>query len=386
MHCVLLGVVRQFVNLWFDSTSHDKLYSMRKKVAEIDKIIVSIKPPSEIKRLPRSLAVRRYWKASEWRSFLLFYSVVALSGIMPLQFYNHWLLLVFAVYHMLTKPVRRADLSACNMALLNFIALVPELYGPEHVSFNVHLLSHLVHSVEHWGPLWASSAFVFEDANGQLLKWFHGSNAVSRQIFKSYIASTHLRPLAERYVQASSSEKLKQFFAKLSGIHFHCQNATLFTEGVIGLGMCKTTSLSALEILAVESFLSRSDFPSTVATFKRVLVNGTVMHTLQYSQRIKRCDCFCYLRGRTGIYSLIKCFSFIDSKEMLFIFRCNAARQQRCLSSICGVNLLRHVFTARSNSSHLVACTASDIGQKCIALPNKKDLLTCIALPVFELD
>ena len=101
---------------------------------------------------------------------------------------------------MLTKPVRRTDLLAWYLALHSFVAMVPELYGPEHVSLNVHLLTHLVNSVEQWGPLWASSAFVFEDANGKLLRWFHGFNAVSQHIFKSYIASTHLHPLAEHYV------------------------------------------------------------------------------------------------------------------------------------------------------------------------------------------
>ena len=69
------------------------------------------------------------------------------------------------------------------MALHNFVVLVPELYGPEHVSYNVHLLTHIAKLVEHRGPLWASSAFVFEDANRRLLRWFHGTNAVYRQIF-----------------------------------------------------------------------------------------------------------------------------------------------------------------------------------------------------------
>ena len=128
---------------------------------------------------------------------------------------------------------------------------------------------------------------MFEDANVQLLQWFHGSNAVTQQIFKSYIASTHLNPLAERYVRASSDRTVCELFSKLSHINIHCQNATRFTEGVVGLGLCKTASLTVSEILAVESLLIRSDFPSTVETFKRVVVNGTVMHTLHYSKHIK---------------------------------------------------------------------------------------------------
>lgn len=81
MHCILLGVVRQFANLWFDSVSHDKAYCLRKNIVQIDQIIFRCKPPSEIKRLPRSLSERKHWKASEWRTFLLFYSVLSIASI-----------------------------------------------------------------------------------------------------------------------------------------------------------------------------------------------------------------------------------------------------------------------------------------------------------------
>jgi len=53
-HSVLLGVVRQFVNLWSDSSSFDKEFSLRKQLPQIN-ITVSMKPPSEIKHLPHSL-------------------------------------------------------------------------------------------------------------------------------------------------------------------------------------------------------------------------------------------------------------------------------------------------------------------------------------------
>jgi hypothetical protein len=158
MHCILLGVVRQFANLWFDAASHGKTFSLRKELSHIDNVLLKVKPPSEIKRLPRSLVTRCHWKASEWRSFLLFYSVVALKPVMPSQFYTHWLLLVYSVNTLMSKHVKRSDLLLCDLALHNFVILVPDLYGPEQVSYNVHLLQHIVKSVVQWGPLWASSA------------------------------------------------------------------------------------------------------------------------------------------------------------------------------------------------------------------------------------
>ena len=387
MHSVLLGVVRQFVNLWFDSSSSGKPYCLRKDLAVVDNIILNAKPPSEIKRLPRSLTLRHYWKASEWRSFLLFYSVVALKPVMPQQLYNHWLLLAFAIYSLLGRQICRSDLLACDLALHNFVILVPQLYGTENVSFNVHLLTHIVMSVKQWGPLWASSAFVFEDANRQLLRYFHGSNAVSQQIFKSYILSKHLKPLAERYVTEKSDAAVCQLFSRLSHVKVQCENVTRVADGVVGIGVCRRScSLSVPEIMAVESLLGTATVTSHVYTFDRVIVNGMVMHTVNYSSRIKRSDCYFTLHNHSGIYALQRCVCFAGLNEIFFLFRYFCCQQQRCYNSSINMNLLRHVVKACQHGFHVVACRAADIRQKCIGVTNGRGHLFCICLPIFELD
>ena len=385
MHSVLLGVVRQFVNLWFDSSSFDKEFSLRKQLPQIDNVIVSMKPPSEIKRLPRSLTARKFWKASEWRTFLLFYSIVALKSFMAAKFYNHWLLLSFAIYHLMTKPVRRCDLVACDLAVHNFVLMIPSLYGAEHVSFNVHLLTHLVKSVEQWGPLWASSAFVFEDANRQLLRLFHGSNAVSRQIFKSYIALKHLHPLAERYMDISSDDVILKLFSSLSHIKLPCKNVTRFENDVTAFGFPKVRTLNVREVLALESVLGGAVSISAVNTFERVLIHGTVMHTASYSAQIKRNDCFFTLHNHTGVYELFRCVNLPGTNELLFIFRYFVTQQMRCCNSEVGVNVLQHVLKMNGNVCHFVVCRAAHVAKKCIGLKMNKECYY-IALPQFELD
>jgi len=52
---------------------------------------------------------------------------------MPAKFYNHWLLLSFTIYHLMTKPVRRCDLVVSDLALHNFVLMIPGLYGAKHV-------------------------------------------------------------------------------------------------------------------------------------------------------------------------------------------------------------------------------------------------------------
>jgi len=55
------------------------------------------------------------------------------------------------------------------------------------MTLNVHGLLHLPEIVYNLGPLWAHSCFPFEAANGDLLKFFHGSSGIEMQVIISYI-------------------------------------------------------------------------------------------------------------------------------------------------------------------------------------------------------
>jgi len=159
MHSVLLGVVRQFINLWTDSCSHSQPFYI-KNIQAVDRLLKTIKIPDEIHRLPRSLSDRKFWKASEYRSFLLLYSPVVLSNFLPKRYYQHWVLLVHALHLLLQHEITDVMLNVRTKCLNKFVALVPELYGDCHVSYNVHCLIHLPDSVLNWGPLWSQCAFV----------------------------------------------------------------------------------------------------------------------------------------------------------------------------------------------------------------------------------
>lgn len=50
------------------------------------------------------------------------------------------------------------------------------------MSANVHGLLHLPDVVKNLGPLWSHSCFPFESANGHILKLFHGSQGVEKQV------------------------------------------------------------------------------------------------------------------------------------------------------------------------------------------------------------
>ena len=84
------------------------------------------------------------------------------------------------------------DIDYARRLLLQFYTKYPELYdvvnaiiplGDSSTTMNLHMLSHLHHSVLNWGPLWAYTCFGFESMNGQLKQMFHGSQDMTKQVY-----------------------------------------------------------------------------------------------------------------------------------------------------------------------------------------------------------
>lgn len=98
LHFVYFGVVRMLFGLWFDLSNHQERYYIGLRVGHVDRRMAKIKPPSDISRLSRSITERRYWKASEFRAFLLYYALIVLDGVLPLQYYSHLFLLVSSIF------------------------------------------------------------------------------------------------------------------------------------------------------------------------------------------------------------------------------------------------------------------------------------------------
>lgn len=93
MHCCLLGVVRQLWALW--STPGTDYYLLTKDNRdEIQKRLDNIKPPHDIHRLPGSIQNFSKWKASQLKSWLLYWSPICLNGILNKEHFDSYLLLV----------------------------------------------------------------------------------------------------------------------------------------------------------------------------------------------------------------------------------------------------------------------------------------------------
>ena len=76
----------------------------------MDDQLNEILPTLEIRRMLRSVSEHlKYWKASELRSFLLFYGAPALYGILSENYFQHYLLLVNAIYLLLKDSISQSS-------------------------------------------------------------------------------------------------------------------------------------------------------------------------------------------------------------------------------------------------------------------------------------
>ncbi|XP_076844425.1 uncharacterized protein LOC143489348 [Brachyhypopomus gauderio] len=278
-HSVCLGVTKQLAGLWFDSCHHENQWYIGTKRKLIDKELLAIQPPVEITRTPRSVEERKYWKASEWRAFLIFYALPTMKGILPRKFWNHLFLLVFGVYILLQDKVKQCDIDLAEKALRKFVIEFQKLYGTKNVTFNVHLLMHLTQSVRNWGPLWATSTFSFESFNGVLLKFFNGTTHVPLQIVKRFMRWRSI-PKRAKTCMSNGNDNVQQLFCEIQSSKKAREPArSKHLNGdvrVFGKPSAQA-SISVIDRIAVEHLVGLKISPRW--HYSRFVVNDVLFHS-----------------------------------------------------------------------------------------------------------
>jgi hypothetical protein len=92
---------------------------------------------------------------------------------------NHFALFVESIYILLSDSMTEQILAEVEAKLSAFYKAIPQLYGLKICGLNVHNVgAHLVWYVRQCGPLCAWSCFPYEDMNGNVLSWVHGTGNV----------------------------------------------------------------------------------------------------------------------------------------------------------------------------------------------------------------
>ena len=169
MHSLFLGVVAQYTTILLTSSDTEYYIGSPSKKALINERLQNFLPPKCVTRSPRDIDQYNLWKASEWRSWIIWYALPCLQDLIPKKYITHLALLVSAINILLQESVTISELDKVQNLLTKFAVYMQKYFGKRSMTYNMHLLDHIVKSVKDWGPLWMNNTFDFEDENRILL-------------------------------------------------------------------------------------------------------------------------------------------------------------------------------------------------------------------------
>lgn len=191
MHLVCLGVVKKLIMLWMKGPLNVRLPSW--KINQLSELIVNLKPVfvCEFSRKPRTLIEVARWKATEFRSFLLYIGPIVLDKVLSNHCFKNFKALSVAMTILLTPGLSEFVQFARDL-LEYFVKSFEQIYGRHLVSSNIHGLIHLVDDYQRYGPLDLCSAFPFENYMKVLKTMLRKPDKPLKQIVKRYHEGSNL--------------------------------------------------------------------------------------------------------------------------------------------------------------------------------------------------
>lgn len=156
--------------------------------------------------------------------------------------------------------------------------------GEGTCGLNVHNAGqHLADYAEGWGPLWAWSTFGFEDMNGTLMDFAHGTGNVCRQLIWMLHAQSRLRC----DVNLMENCSIKQFIACMLSTKRQLRSLKKANDCQVAGGTKKVQNLQQ----PIGEAITRILGSDAVWLVNRIVVNGHVYFSKQYTRMVKRNAC-----------------------------------------------------------------------------------------------
>ncbi|XP_046409176.1 uncharacterized protein LOC124174087 [Ischnura elegans] len=322
MHCILLGVARLHTNLllecvwkkfWIDMLPED---SMDYMISSVDKQLLKICGVFSITRSARSLTQRKLWRASEWCSWLLFYCIPCLRGLLKNKYLLHLSLLSKAMCILLQNSITFELVKVAEEALLRYAFLFSKYFGFNEMKLNIHLITHITQGILNWGPIWIHNTFAFEGANRTLLLCFHSPNKVCKQ-------------LARRY---SIMRTVTSLTASLS-----CRNAIQFCENILERKLQYFACCDKVILLGKKYLHSSLSHEEEIClrnksvgvekceVYGRMLHNGIRYSCVYYVSEKRRNDDSCIMIKGNAIVTIQKIVAAPNNEAWLIVRKVNTA-------------------------------------------------------------
>lgn len=359
MHCLWLGLMKKFLNLWFDKSNSSEPFSLFGKIHIVEELFLQICPPNFVKRGIRSLIENlARLKASELKNFAFYYSLPILYKVMPDVYYDHYHEFISCISILCSSSITPEQLIDCGKRLENWVKKFEELYGVRHMVMCVHLVRHLVFVVTNLGPLWTASCTPFENINGILKRMIHGTRCVEIQLANSAymvlnfpnavktIRNAEVRDWCKSLLYSGTQVKvLEQIDDTMSSVVCYLSNEvdtvikTLLEDKVGKIITCQIFARLKKEpyLFTSESYTrqkkSKSNFVSFDMDSKKMF--GSILMFCRISDCGCKDDCFCKPASYYAVIKLLGVephYSKLDSlKDTCFIWQVRSEQPELML-------------------------------------------------------
>ena len=198
MQLVCLGVMKRLLHLWTKgATRQGQAFILHVS----DRLVaLSAYMPREFLRKGRPLSELDRWKATEFRTFLVYTGQVVLKGLLPKVLYEHFRLLFVAIYCLSSSVFCLPYREFANQLLVAFVRQFSDLYGEDQYVYNIHGLVHLASDVSSFGDHESYSCFPFESYLGKLKKLVRKPNCPLQQVIRRISEKTAMKTESEEKV------------------------------------------------------------------------------------------------------------------------------------------------------------------------------------------
>ncbi len=383
MHCIDLGVTRNLVSMWFDNSG--ELWYIGRHVEEINKRLKLFRPPNYIHRLARPITERKFWKASEWRNFLIFYSLIVMKGILPQKYLLHFMLLVDSVHLLQRDNISQLEVCYAEKMLQKFVKDYESLYRRENMTYNLHLLLHAPNSVRYWGPLWGYSNYTFENMNGVLTKMYHGTQAVAKQICNTFYLFMNMKNMS-----FSEYNVIKPcvctYLDKCNG-YAHIKQCTLI-DGCNMIGAPLIRALTCLELHSARELLD-CDLQANGYFYSKTICYGKLFNSTHHNRArdIRRNNYTCLMSngkfGEIASFCVVKKTEISSDSECLIVFVhfIKVSRTESVIGSHpeCTGASAKHIYVVTGIETETRAVKINALQSKCITYSDRNKSYICVS-------
>ena len=271
LHCVG-GIGKKILNLFI------KKYPLLPSITKAT--IKMLKPPKTLVSRLRDLEDFNNFKSHEFRTFYLYYGPIILSNTEFIEKIDLEVVKAFNEVVFLSNQMQLSnDISSkVDSSVNRFIELFKQSFGEHHLTINLHELVHLGDDLRFNGSGFSNSCYIFENLNGILSKFCHGTGNVDSELFKRfYLYSTSIRMDDE----SKCDKEILDFINENFDSHRAKKRRKIGPKAyIIGkFTITKIPSISSLDVFFEH---------------KCLYFNGLIFSSESHDQRFKYCNHYIY--------------------------------------------------------------------------------------------